>query len=266
MSDSTQKNEATLTYNPLLGIGAVLMGAALATFLARLLSVGAGDLRGAPGAGFRCSVLDRNDLQHEHDVCGTVFCFSWGNIRATPRPARLCRSFHSAVYRCPFCEQLPLAARNFSSGRIDCRHILSTHPLLHPPQYSQAIYALWDRRLRRRYSRDDPRCPFLGGLADPGFVLAMDLLDGCGPHADHDPADPFRYTTDAIADAEARRTSTKLAWIPLCQQWGGSVVRGNGSGVSAWTGGALPPLSRWWSLGYFSSSAPSFATSRNPIR
>ena len=47
MAETTQTTEAALTYHPLLGVGGVLLGAALATFLGRLLSVGAPDLRGA---------------------------------------------------------------------------------------------------------------------------------------------------------------------------------------------------------------------------
>src|SRR6202034_4723999 len=43
----TMQNESTPVFHPILGVAGVLLGAALATFLGRLLSVGAGDLRGA---------------------------------------------------------------------------------------------------------------------------------------------------------------------------------------------------------------------------
>lgn len=52
MSDTAQTTGTVRTYQPILGVGAVLLGAALATFLGRLLSVGAGDLRGALGLDF----------------------------------------------------------------------------------------------------------------------------------------------------------------------------------------------------------------------
>jgi DHA2 family multidrug resistance protein len=45
MSEAPQ--EKAQTYNPIFGVAGVLMGAALATFLGRLLSVGIADLRGA---------------------------------------------------------------------------------------------------------------------------------------------------------------------------------------------------------------------------
>src|ERR1700728_2995336 len=43
----TMQNESTPVFHPILGVAGVLLGAALATFLGRLLSVGAADLRGA---------------------------------------------------------------------------------------------------------------------------------------------------------------------------------------------------------------------------
>jgi len=49
MSNATQNDELAGSYHPLLGVGGVLLGAALATLLGRLLSVGAADLRGALG-------------------------------------------------------------------------------------------------------------------------------------------------------------------------------------------------------------------------
>ncbi|WP_433971505.1 MFS transporter [Tunturiibacter lichenicola] len=47
MSEAPQENASGRIYNPYLGIAGVLLGAALATFLGRLLSVGIADLRGA---------------------------------------------------------------------------------------------------------------------------------------------------------------------------------------------------------------------------
>jgi DHA2 family multidrug resistance protein len=49
MPELIQEIETKSRFHPLLGVGAVLLGAALATFLGRLLSVGAGDLRAALG-------------------------------------------------------------------------------------------------------------------------------------------------------------------------------------------------------------------------
>src|SRR3984957_1619590 len=43
----TMQNESTPDFHPIVGVAGVLLGAALATFLGRLLSVGAADLRGA---------------------------------------------------------------------------------------------------------------------------------------------------------------------------------------------------------------------------
>ncbi len=46
MPEATQTKSAS-AFHPVLGVAGVLLGAALATFLGRLLSVGAADLRGA---------------------------------------------------------------------------------------------------------------------------------------------------------------------------------------------------------------------------
>src|ERR1700744_6575393 len=47
MSEAPQETTNQRTYNPIFGVAGVLLGAALATFLGRLLSVGIADLRGA---------------------------------------------------------------------------------------------------------------------------------------------------------------------------------------------------------------------------
>ena len=47
MPELPQENAHERTYHPAFGIAGVLLGAALATFLGRLLSVGIADLRGA---------------------------------------------------------------------------------------------------------------------------------------------------------------------------------------------------------------------------